>query len=572
MIKRNFIITSLLFIFAISVNAQKNEKETILKREVTLYNPYKPSLNEARKRSYLPDMTDTARFRPDFAYTVNTIPFMPQYSVSPIKAAALQPDPLTRLYKSYVNLGLGNYTSPFAEISITNERSKSGSLGFYGRHFSNNGKVSLDNGRKEFAGLMDNEASLFGKKFFKKAILGASADAVQKTRYAYGYDTSLIGYFPDKKDIRLRYTNLGARLSLSSANLDSSAFNYNFGFRYNYFYNDRNRNMNNAGFSGYMAKSFKGFYVGSGIEYDYYKLPVSLLDRSQFITSLSPFIKKSSPQWDFRLGFQALLERKMQESATFHIYPDISFGFSIVPSYIRFFSSLTGKFEKNEPLSIISENPFISPDGSLFTLPGTSHQLIVMGGLKGNTGIGGNYVLSASYSLISDMLFFSNIDTTSAFGRGNYFAPLTDDVDVFNVHGEMGGRINDHMSFLGSANYYRYTLTNFTYAWNKPEWDAGLGLKYNLRNKIIAGMQITAEGSRKNVINGIYLNDTPADYRPVIVDMPVHLNLDLNAEYRYSKILSFWTRFNNISYRKYYEWAYYPTQRFMFMVGFTYSL
>jgi hypothetical protein len=572
MIKRNFIIPILLFIVATSVYGQNKEKETTIKREVTLYNPYKPSLNESQKKSFLPELTDTARFRPDFTYNVITIPFMPQYSITPIKAAAIQPDPLTRLYKSYINLGLGNNTSPLAEISITNERSKSGAIGFYGRHFSNNGKVTLDNDIKEFAGLMDNEASLFGKKFFNKAVLGASADILQKTRYAYGYDTSIIGYFPAKKDIRLRYTGMGAKLALSSANLDSSAFSYNFGLRYNYFYNDRNRSRNNAGFTGYMAKSFKGFYVGSGLEYDYYRLPDTLLNHSQFVTSISPFIKKNTSQWEFRLGFKALLERTMQETATFHIYPDIRFGFSIVPSYIGFFTSLTGKFEKNDPLTVISENPFVSPDGSLFTLPGTSHQLVVTGGLKGNTGTGGNYLISASYSLINDMLFFSNIDTASVYGRGNYFAPLSDDVDLLNVHGELGNRINDQISFTASANYYKYTLTKFAYAWNKPEWDAGLGLRYNLRDKVLAGIQLTAEGKRKNVINGMYLNETPQDYKPVIFDMPVHVSLDLNAEYRYSKILSFWAKFNNISYRKYYEWAFYPTQRFNFMLGFTYSL
>jgi len=54
--------------------------------------------------------------------------------------------------------------------------------------------------------------------------------------------------------------------------------------------------------------------------------------------------------------------------------------------------------------------------------------------------------------------------------------------------------------------------------------------------------------------------------------MPAHLNLNLSAEYRYSKILSFWTKLNNIANNRYYEWAYYQSQGFLFMLGFTYSL
>jgi outer membrane receptor protein involved in Fe transport len=54
--------------------------------------------------------------------------------------------------------------------------------------------------------------------------------------------------------------------------------------------------------------------------------------------------------------------------------------------------------------------------------------------------------------------------------------------------------------------------------------------------------------------------------------LPVHVNLNLNAEYRYSKILSFWIKLNNITNSRYYEWAFYPSQGLMFMLGIKYSL
>ena len=57
------------------------------------------------------------------------------------------------------------------------------------RHFSTNGKVKLLNGKKAFAGYMDNDISLFGKKYLKNSVFGGSVDFSQKTRYAYGYDT-----------------------------------------------------------------------------------------------------------------------------------------------------------------------------------------------------------------------------------------------------------------------------------------------------------------------------------------------------------------------------------------------
>jgi hypothetical protein len=259
----------------------------------------------------------------------------------------------------------------------------------------------------------------------------------------------------------------------------------------------------------------------------------------------------------------------MATTAKFHIYPDINFGFNVIPSYVSFFAGLTGKLERNEPLKIINENPFLVHDGSLFKLQNTDYALVVSGGLKGNTGIAGNYLVSTSYSLINDMLFYSNIVFPFISEMGNHFLPMPDKVELLKIHGEMNGIINDKISYNGSANWYKYTLTENDYAWNKPDWDALIGVKYNLGDKIIAGAELTGIGKRKLYVANLDVFSPPTSN---IFEMPAHINLNLSAEYRYSKILSLWAKFNNISSNRYYEWAYYPTQRFLFMLGFTYSL
>ena len=215
MIKRTFILTLLAVICNHSLNAQESRQEPTLRREVTLYNPYRPSLNVVRKRSYLPELNDTMKIRPVFRYEVNAEPFMPQYTISPIKAAALMPDPLPKLYKSYINAGMGTHLSPLGELSITNERSKKGAVGLYARHFSTNGKLKLENDDKVFAGYMDNDASLFGKRFIGKSILDGSVDFTQKIRYAYGYNPEITDYSPGKDSVRMRYNNIGAKTSFS---------------------------------------------------------------------------------------------------------------------------------------------------------------------------------------------------------------------------------------------------------------------------------------------------------------------------------------------------------------------
>jgi hypothetical protein len=567
--KKKIIAILIVSQIALPAFSQKKTQETVLKREVTLYNPFKPSLSDAVKKSFLPDMTDTSKIKSAFRYDLHSEPYIPSYTISSIKPAALLPDPLTKLYNSYVKLGFGNYLTPLAEVSITNERSKKGAIGILARHFSTNGNIELQNGKKAFAGYMDNDVSVFGKKYLQNSIFSSSVDFSQKTRYAYGYEPIFTVYDPPKKTIRLNYLTAGAAIGLASAKLDSGSLAYDYCLSYNFFNNIRSIYQHSIGFKGLMAKSYKGFYMGSGIEFDYYSFADTAHIDPRYILAISPFVKKSSKEWSVKLGFQALYDRGLGDSSKLHFYPDVNFSFNIVPSFVSFFADLSGKLIKNEPLAVIGENPFIFPDSTLFNLNNTDYALVVKGGFTGSTGIDGNYQLSVSYSIVNNMLFFTNfVNTTepASAQKGNFFRPLYDDVEILNVHGEIGGKITDLLSFNTEANYYSYTLTKKPFiASNKPGWDGSVGLRYNLKNKIIAGLDLNALGDRKFVVSTDILSHPP-------VAVPAHFNINLSAEYRYTKVLSFWIKLNNISTSRYYEWAYYPSQRFMGMVGFTYSL
>ena len=558
--KRTLIINILFLLFLLPAAAQT--KQQSLKREVTLYNPYKPSLTDATKRSFLPELNDTSRVRPDFKYKIETVPYSPEYTISPIKAASLIPDPLTKLYKSYLKLGFGNYLTPLAEMSVANERSKKGAIGLIARHYSTNGNLKLDNGDKVFGGYMDNDVSLFGKKFLKGNYLESSVDFMQKIRYAYGYDTSIVGYDPPNKDIRFSYQDAGAHISFGSLTLDSASFSYDFDLSYDLFFISSDRYQHNMGFKGTAATMFKGFYAGSDIDLQFFNPSPMIYPDGKYIASVSPFVKKSAQQWSFKAGLQLLLDKNMTASPAFHLYPDARFSFSIVPSYVIFFAGLNGSLKTNDPKHIIDINPYLVSD-TLFKLKNTSNTLAVSAGLKGNNGIGGNYLVSASYSFVNDMLLYTSIVNP----YGNLFVPLNDDGEIINIHGEMNGLINNKISYSGKANWYKYTLSTFVKPWNMPLWDIKAGVGYNLRDKIIANAELTVIGKRT-----LAAENTGVLVPNLLVDSPVHVNLNIGAEYRYSKILSFWVKLNNIANNRYYEWAWYPSQRFLFMAGFTYSL
>jgi hypothetical protein len=150
---------------AAGIRAQARKEGTDLKREVTLYNPYKPALPDVKKKSYLPEINDTVMVNPSFSYEVVTTPFLPVYSISPIKAASLMSDPLPKLYKSYVKAGLGSNNTPFLELRFITP--KEGAIGLYASIIRLTAGFLWE--QAMMAGFMDNDAHFLARILQKKS-------------------------------------------------------------------------------------------------------------------------------------------------------------------------------------------------------------------------------------------------------------------------------------------------------------------------------------------------------------------------------------------------------------------
>lgn len=558
-------IAALILMMPVILCAQTVQDETI-KRSVTLYNPYKPTIQDAGKRALFPPMDDTSKVRVDFNYSFTPGEFTPTYTVSPIKPATLSPDPLPKLYKGFVNLGLGNYVTPFIEVSVANDRSKKGTIGVYTRSYASAGKAKLDNNEKVFAGFMDNQALLYGKKFFTRSRLDADIDFRQMSRYAYGYDTSIVGYKAERKEIRSLIFDVTGSVRYFNMPRDSSDIQWDLTVKYNFFSRGDSAIQHNPGFALSGGREVAGFYTGLKTGYDIYSFGGDIKDNAKHFFTLNPYVTKGTGDWRFRFGFDAVVDARDNpdplsggdRSTHLYFYPDVEFTFLVIPTYMRFRAVLDGDMENNQARNAVYMNPLLLPGDTLFTLSNTDNKLRLAAGLEGCFDVNASYAVGASYTFFNDLLMFRN-DTLD---KGNYFLPVYDDGDMLKFHGEFSLPVSRHMRLTSNANFYRYSLTDEEYAWYKPGWDASMKLDYNLRNKILASATIIILGKRHAIVKA-----------PVsVVELPAHANLNLAVEYRYTKVLSLWLRANNISWNKYYEWSNYPAHNFMILGGFTYSL
>lgn len=568
----------LLSVFAINVALAQED----IKREVKLYNPFKPSLSKENKMNFYPQMNDTSYALPSFLYNITPKAFMPQYNIRAIQAARLEPDPLNELYKSYLNIGFGNYFTPLAELSVSSERDRNKILGVYANHISSFGKMNLENGDEVFSGYMDNHASLYATKLFRRAALSANIDFDHIRRYAYGYDFNNLGPMgTDKDSLRIDYIIPSASVKLYSTRLDSSHIDYNIDLSYSFFMQNQDYYMHNPSLMMEFGYNFKPFFASLDLGYELMLFSDAIDNEAQHIVSLNPSISKHSSHWAFNIGARInTYSRDVYDLSTLpeyetkmYFYPDVRFQFSVIPSLLIFYVALDGDFNAMRPGDIVNENPWIinynpvlglRPSNDLYRHIPLNNTLRVGGGIKGSAGEYITFNLGTTYTLFEDMHFYKG-DTLG--GRGFY--PVYDNGELLKINAGFNSKINDMFSLALNANYYNYQLENEDYAWYMPSWDGNVSLKYNLRNKILANADIYGCSERFGAYGPSTITGVVDES---LTELPVHFSLNLGLEYRYTKILSFWTRLNNISTNRYYEFGFYPSQRFLFMAGFTYSL
>jgi hypothetical protein len=526
--------------------------------EVRVVKPYSPTLSGAQKIELLPSLSEEIEFEvPDISYTLSPKRYDSQFRVEPIRAARMVKMPLERLYKSQLTLGFGNYLTPLAELNINQLRSRNGTFGLNLKHHSMNGNVKLENGLKAPAGFNENQAEIFGSRFLKNSVFEYSVGASYNSYVHYGIDPSLDSVLSKGDAVHPYFTAEGG-IGLQSMHADSFHFNYDASLDYYYFTHDFDQTEHGASLEFDFDKALNvvdiagevgGKYYGRSPDWD-----TAIGNQIHFW--INPRISKGSSQWRFIAGVNThyLVSNKVM---TFKFYPHGSFQFNMVKQVIVPYFGVDGYLESYGFRNIVEDNPYVVPG---LTVRPTDHKLIGYFGLKGRFSDAIAYNLKASYSIIDDAYFFVNDNSNPLM---NQFTVVYDDVTLGNLHGELTIRPSDAWKFFLQGNYYSYmTMVSLDRPWNKPTFDIRFQARYNMGDKILIDAGVYAIGAR------YYENFDPATEDT----LPLTIDVNLGLEYRYSKLLSFWARFNNLAAQRYMLYNNYPSYRLRVMLGFTYAL
>lgn len=562
-------ILLLLFTLSHTVFFAQERTDTVsnvnLNKSVIVVTNYQPSVSDATKINQLPQVDDTVTVNPNFQYSIESKPVSTYYSLKQIQAARLKGEPLQPLYKALTEVGFGNYYTTFAGLKYNSLRSRNYQLGVDMYHFSQQGKARLANDEKVPAGHSTNYVKLYGKKFVNDLIVSGGLNFRREVANRYGYYTadSIMEFAYDtvnleKDDIKQIFYMNDFYAGFKSKALDSSRLHYNVNLKYEYTTPRAAVQEHGVGVDARIFKYVKDLTIAGDIALDYYKLnrneDDSLYPGNTTFT-FSPWAETATTQWKAMAGFSIV---NVWGNDQFHFYPNIAFDLNIADNIVIPYVRYSGWLESNNYRDIALENPYILDS---LRVKATSYQNVFKGGIRGSISKHIPFNISVGYSDINNMYLYVN-DYVFTDSAQNMFDVVYDDVNILSIHGETGFQKGEKISIIVSADYYNYDLETEKKAWHKPSFQFGISGRYNMQDKVIANIEA-------NYIGGLYAKN-PFDSSAVKMNNIFDINMKI--EYKYTKVLSAFLKFNNIIASRYSIWNQYPAYRFTAMIGVTYAL
>jgi hypothetical protein len=257
------------------------------------------------------------------------------------------------------------------------------------------------------------------------------------------------------------------------------------------------------------------------------------------------------------LGLNVTAEKNLE--STVHVYPDIQLELPIQEHVLSAFAAVSGRLVKNSYATVTRENPYVSPQ--VVPIPNTSEDLTLKAGLRGSFVKGISFGAFISHTSASDMLFYVN-DTEVSFPET--FNIVYDDGGWTTLHAEAGYKPNEKLHVTFQFEQYIYKTETLLKAYHKPANETAVTFGYNLRDKIMANVQLFFRGPQ-------YARELASNGSETALKLDGFADINLGLEYRYSKILSLFVNMNNLGFSHYYYWNQYPTEGFNILGGIKFA-
>ena len=579
--KYSFVLILIMSLGQVFSQKKPKKKDSIVE-VINVITSYTPTISDAFKIKKTPKIIlSNTTSKKKLSYSIFSAPvastFVPKSGV----VKGIDVGKKERLFDNYLALGFGNYTTPFIEFFLHQNRKFETDYGIYLKYTSSENGVKNTFLNNEFSTLNLGGFYLKEERGFTWKIGG---NMYQKQYNWYGlpnisFDNNTInsiaakqtyGFYEVESEVVFEdsyFDNIKGALSL---------FDDKFGSK-------------EVGFLlkpslkiplGFISKSLSELELQTNINYLQGEFEQNYLNNSNikysfFNLGIHPVYRVNWNKLSIKLGSKIYLTSDIENSLTdILVYPDLEITYPVIPNLINFYAGAGGDLYMNSFQKFSEQNPFVSP--TLF-LTQTNEQYNLFGGINGTISSNISFNVKASYKSDEDHALFvrNNSKSNGVFNAstsllgyeyGNSFNVFYDDISTLSIFGEIEIDASKRFSIGATIQTNSYSTTFQQEAWNLPKIEGAIYGKFK-NNNWYANANIFFVGSRMDVqYNGTFPSTIAS-----IESLDAFTDMNLNGGYHFSDFFSAFVKLNNILGTDYDRYANYNVLGFQALAGITYK-
>ena len=579
--KYSFVLILIMSLGQVFSQKKPKKKDSIVE-VINVITSYTPTISDAFKIKKTPKIIlSNTTSKKKLSYSIFSAPvastFVPKSGV----VKGIDVGKKERLFDNYLALGFGNYTTPFIEFFLHQNRKFETDYGIYLKYTSSENGVKNTFLNNEFSTLNLGGFYLKEERGFTWKIGG---NMYQKQYNWYGlpnisFDNNTInsiaakqtyGFYEVESEVVFEdsyFDNIKGALSL---------FDDKFGSK-------------EVGFLlkpslkiplGFISKSLSELELETNINYLQGEFEQNYLNNSNikysfFNLGIHPVYRVNWNKLSIKLGSKIYLTSDIKNSLTDILaYPDLEITYPVISNLINFYAGASGDLHMNSFQNFSEQNPFVSP--TLF-LTQTNEQYNLFGGINGIISSNISFNVKASYKSDEDHALFvrNNSKSNGVFNAstsllgyeyGNSFNVFYDDISTLSIFGEIEIDASKRFSIGATIQTNSYSTTFQQEAWNLPKIEGTIYGKYK-NNNWYANANIFFVGNRMDVqYNGTFPSTIAS-----IESLDAFTDMNLNGGYHFSDFFSAFVKLNNILGTDYDRYANYNVLGFQALAGITYK-
>ncbi|NIK92352.1 TonB-dependent receptor [Mangrovimonas sp. CR14] len=563
-----------LFVTVGSLWAQDKDNDTLQTGVINVVKPYTPSISDAFKVRETPNLDDDVNTtKKEVQYNILSVPVASTFTPAKGKAATLEKTTPAKLFDNYATLAGGSYTTLVGDVYLNYALSRTDHVGASVSHHSS--QTGIDEALLDHY-FYDSKIDLNYSRYLRDLTWNVDAGFIHQVYNWYGLPQPFFTPLSEQSSLGVSHTfyggNIGGDIGFEDGYIKTAkVLLRHFGDN-----NGSGENRFNAKVSGDVTIGEAAItadimfdYVGGSFDRNYWTSDE--IKYGNFNIGLAPSYRLIQDDLTLDLGVSTYYLNDFENGGNkFYIYPNIEASYRIVNEVLIAYGGIKGGLIQNSYYDFAQENPFISP--TLNIMP-TDQQYNAYVGLRGKVSNTMSYTISGGYMADrGKALFKSNevlvVGAEEVYQNGNSFNVVYDDVNTFNIGGELSVDLNRNITVGVKADYFIYGTDDQTEAWNLPNFKGSLFGDFQIDEHWFAGASMFFVGERKDEL--VFANSL-VPMESSVVSLDGYFDLNLHAGYHINDRWSVFLKGNNLASQNYQRWMNFPVQGIQVLGGVTYK-